>query len=106
MAIMEVPEYEVLADKVKNIEDDEKLNEAIKDWFEKIRTQGMQLGAKMICAAGTDILKKHLNKKTKPSLRDYERATTELIKMFSVPLKQKVTEQNNSGEDDGEEGSI
>jgi hypothetical protein len=71
MAIMEVPEYEVLTDKVKNIDDNEELKTIIKDWFEKTRTQGMRLGAQMICVAGEDILKKHLTKKSKPSLRDY-----------------------------------
>ncbi len=105
MAIMEVPEYEVLTDKVKNIDDNEELKTVIKDWFEKTRTQGMRLGAQMICVAGEDILKKHLTKKSKPSLRDYERATAELVKLFSVPLK-NITEQNNSGEGNGEESSI
>lgn len=105
MAIMEVPEYEVLTDKVKNIDNNEELKTVIKDWFEKTRTQGMRLGAQMICVAGEDILKRHLTKKTKPSLRDYERATAELVKLFSVPLK-NITEQNNSGEGNGEESSI
>ena len=99
MAIMEVPEYEVLTDKVKNIDNNEELKTVIKDWYEKTRTQGMKLGAQMICVAGEDILKRHLTKKTKPSLRDYERATAELVKLFFVPLK-NITEQNNSGEDD------
>lgn len=95
-----------VVDEIKDIKDDELLEKTIKDWYEKTRTQGMRLGAQMICVAGEDILKKHLTKKSKPSLRDYERATAELIKLFSVPLKQSVTEQNNSGEDNGEESSI
>mgnify|MGYP003463782871 CR=1 FL=1 len=51
------------------------------------------------------VMEKHLGKKSKPSLRDYERMTAELTKIFTVPLKNR-TEQNNSGEDDGEESSI
>lgn len=95
-----------VVDEIKDIQnDDELLTNTIKDWYEKTRTQGMRLGAQMICVAGEDILKRHLTKKNKPSLRDYERATTELVKLFSVPLK-NITEQNNSGEGNGEESSI
>ena len=95
-----------VVDEIKDIQnDDELLKNTIKDWYEKTRTQGMRLGAQMICVAVEDILKKHLTKKSKPSLRDYERATAELVKLFSVPLK-NITEQNNSGEGNGEESSI
>ena len=104
--IQEVPEHESLANQVKDIEDNEELKTVIKDWFERIRTQGMKLGAQMICAAGTSVMEKHLGKKSKPSLRDHERMAAELAKIFAVPLKQSVTEQNNSGEDNGEESSI
>lgn len=104
--IQEVPEHEVLADKVKKIENDEELRTVIKDWFEDTRTQGMRIGAKMICIAGMSIMEKHLGTKTKPSLRDYERMSTELMKIFAKPLKQSVTTQNNSGEDNGKESSI
>ena len=103
--IAEVPANEVLANEIKTINDDEKLKKTIEDWYEKTRTQGMKLGAQMICIAGEDILKKHLVKHSKPSLRDYERATAELVKLFSVPLK-NITEQNNLGEGNGEESSI
>ena len=107
MAIMEVPDNEVLANELKTIEDDELLKKTIEDWYEKTRTQGMKLGARMICLAGEAILKKHLSKHSKPSLRDYERATAELMKMFAVPLNNTdATEQNNSGEGNGEESSI
>ena len=104
--IQEVPEHENLVNQVQSIEDNEELKTVIKDWFERTRTQGMKLGAQMICAAGTGVINKHLSKKSKPSLRDYERMTAELAKIFSVPLKQTVTEQNNSGENDGKESSI
>ena len=103
--IQTVPDAEVLANKVKTVDDDDALKKTIEDWYEKTRTTGMKLGAQMICVAGENILKKHLTKRGKPSLRDYERATAELAKLFSVPLKD-ITEQNNSGEDNGEESSI
>ena len=95
-----------VVDEIKDIKDDEVLKKTIQDWFEKTRTQGMKLGAQMICAAGTSVMEKHLGKKSKPSLRDHERMAAELAKIFAVPLKQSVTEQNNSGEDNGEESSI
>lgn len=95
-----------VVDEIKDIKDDEMLKKTIQDWFEKTRTQGMKLGAQMICAAGTSVMEKHLGKKSKPSLRDHERMAAELAKIFAVPLKQSVTEQNNSGEDNGEESSI
>ena len=105
MAIVEVSDNEALAKDIKTAEDENILEKTIQDWYDRTRTQGMRLGAQMICVAGEDILKKHLIKKTKPSLRDYERATAELAKLFSVPLKD-ITEQNNSGEDNGQESSI
>ena len=104
--IQEVPEHEVLADQVKNIENDEELRTVIKDWFEDTRTQGMRIGAKMICIAGMSIMEKHLGTKMKPSLRDYERMSAELMKIFAKPIKESVTKQNNSGEDNGKESSI
>lgn len=89
-----------VVDEIKDIKnDDELLKNTIKDWYEKTRTQGMKLGAQMICVAGANVMEKHLGKKSKPSLRDYERMTAELTKIFTVPLKNR-TEQNNSGEDD------
>lgn len=99
--IQEVPEHEVLASKVKGIENEEELKSVIKDWFEDTRTQGMRIGAKMICIAGMSIMEKHLGTKMKPSLRDYERMSAELMKIFAKPIKQSVTTQNNSGEDNG-----
>lgn len=89
-----------VANEIKN-KSDEELKKTIKQWYEKTRTQGLKLGARMICTAGTDILTKHIGKKDKPSLRDYKRATEELIHLFAIPIKQAETEQNNQGEDDG-----
>lgn len=104
--IQEVPANEVLEKEIKTAEDDAHLKKTIEDWYEKTRTQGMKLGAQMICAAGTEILRKHLSKHNKPSLRDYERAVAELTKIFAVPLKQTVVTEQNNGESNGEESSI
>ena len=97
-----------VADEIKN-KSDEELKKTIEQWYEKTRTQGLKLGARMICTAGTDILTKHIGKKDKPSLRDYKRATEELIHLFSVPIKQAETEQNNletTENSNGEESNI
>lgn len=97
-----------VAEEIKNANDEE-LKKTIENWYEKTRTQGLKLGARMICAAGTDILTKHIGKKDKPSLRDYKRATEELIHLFTIPIKQAETEQNNletPENNDGEESSI
>lgn len=97
-----------VANEIKN-KSDEELKKTIKQWYEKTHTQGLKLGARMICAAGTDILTKHIRKKDKPSLRDYKRATEELIHLFSIPIKQAETEQNNletMEKSNGEESNI
>ena len=79
--------------------DEETLQSTIEKWFESTRTDGMKLGAKFISAAVFGIIQKHLKKKAKPSLRDYQRAMDEIIKIISTQL----TEQNDSeeNEDDG-----
>lgn len=97
-----------ITEEIKN-SNDALLTKTIEDWFYKTRNQGLKLGAKMICTAGADILQKHIGNKTKPSLRDYKRATEELIHLFAVPIKQTETEQNNSQTSEysnGEESSI
>lgn len=88
-----------ITEEIKN-SNDAQLKKTIEDWFYKTRNQGLKLGAKMICTAGADILQKHIGSKSKPSLRDYKRATEELIHLFSVPIKKAETEQNNLGEND------
>lgn len=84
-----------ITEEIKN-SNDAQLEQVIKDWFYKTRNQGDNLGAKMICTAGADILQKHIGNNSNPSLRDYKRATAELIHLFSVPIKQAEAEQNNS----------
>lgn len=80
-----------VVDEIKNANEDE-LREVITKWFESTRTDGLKLGAKMVSLATVEIIKKHLRKTTKPSLRDYQRCVDEILKILSVQL----VEQNDS----------
>lgn len=79
--------------------DEETLRSTVEKWFESTRTDGMKLGAKYISAGIFGIIQKHLKKKAKPSLRDYQRCMDEIIRIISVQL----TTQNDSEEDVVEE---
>lgn len=81
-------------EEIKNANEDD-IKKVIEDWFEKTRTQSMKVGAQFISAGIFGIIQKHLKKKAKPSLRDYQRCTDEIIKIISVQL----TQQNDSEED-------
>jgi hypothetical protein len=72
--------------------DETKLKEVINKWFEAMRMSGLKLGAQMISLAITGVIKKHLNKAGKSSLRDYQRCVNEINKIISVQL----TQQNDS----------
>ena len=76
--------------------DEETLHSTIEKWLESTRTQGMKIGAYFISAAIFGVIQKHIKKKTgaKPSLRDYQRCTDEIMKIISVQL----TQQNDSEE--------
>ena len=80
-----------VAEEVKNASEDE-LREVIEKWLENVRTQGLKIGAKFISAAIYGIIEKHLKKKAKPSLRDYQRCVDEIIKIIAV----QITQQNDS----------
>lgn len=69
--------------------DEEALKQIIEKWFESTRTTGMKLGAQFISVAIFDVIKKHLKKKAKPSLRDHQRAIDEIINIISVQLTQQ-----------------
>ena len=96
-----------VVDEIKNAKEDE-LKKLIEDWFEKTRTDGLKIGAQLISAAVLGVIKKHLKKGTKPSLRDYQRAVDEILNIISVQLAQQndseevVTEENKN---DGTEQS-
>jgi O-acetyl-ADP-ribose deacetylase (regulator of RNase III) len=85
-------------EEIKNA-DEESLRKVIENWFESTRTSGMKIGAQYISAGIFGIIQKHIKKKAKPSLRDYQRCMDEIIQVISVQL----TKQNDSEEtnDDG-----
>lgn len=72
--------------------EDDNIRECIESWFERIRNQSMKIGASYISAAIFGVIQKHIKKKAKPSLRDYQRCMDEIIKIISVQL----TQQNDS----------
>jgi hypothetical protein len=85
-------------------EDD--LKKVIEQWFESTRTQGLKLGAQYISAAIFGIIQKHLKKKAKPSLRDYQRCMDEIIGIISVQLTtQNDSETDEVVEENGNDGS-
>lgn len=71
---------------------EEDLKKVIEQWFESTRTAGMRIGAQYISAGIFGVIQKHIKKKAKPSLRDYQRCMDEIIKIISVQL----TQQNDS----------
>lgn len=81
--------------------DENELKKVIEQWFESTRTQGLKIGAQYISAAIFGVIQKHLKKKTKPSLRDYQRCIDEIVGIISVQL----TTQNDSEENVVEENS-
>lgn len=81
----EVKVSEVM-DEIKNADEDT-LRETIEKWYGQTRTDGLRIGAKMISTVVYGAIKKHiLIKKTKPSLRDYQRCVDEILKLVSVQL--------------------
>ena len=81
--------------------DDEAQQAAIEKWFESTRTDGMKIGAKFISAAVFSAIQKHLKKKAKPSLRDYQRAVDEIIKIVAVQLTPQNTSEENENTTEG-----
>ena len=84
-------------EEIKGANEDE-LTRIIEPWAESTRTNGMKIGAKFISAAVFGVIQKHLKKKAKPSLRDYQRAIDEIIKIIAVQL----TTQNESKENEND----
>lgn len=81
--------------------DKESLQKVIEDWFSRIRTDGMRIGAQYISAAIFGVIQKGISKNTKPSLRDYKRCINDIIKIISVQLTQQndlETEKENTND--------
>lgn len=74
--------------------DVEHMREAIAEWYEKIRTAGMIIGAQYISAAIYSIYQNNL-KGEKPSLRDYKRATKEIMAIIEKQLERKVADDSS-----------
>lgn len=100
---MEETNIKKAIEEIKNTNEDE-LRKVIEQWFESTRTAGMQIGAKFISAGIFGVIQKHIKKKAKPSLRDYQRCIDEIIKIISVQLttqnssEQSVTEETSNDE--------
>lgn len=75
---------------------EEQLKAVIEQHFERVRIQGMRIGASYIAAGVYGVIQKHTNKPS-PSLRDYKRMTEDIIRVVAVQLK---TEQNDSEDSD------
>lgn len=92
-----------MSEVVSEIKDatEEDLQKVIEGWFEKTRTSGMKIGAQYISAAIFGIVKKHLKKGSKPSLRDYQRCVDEIVGIISVQL----TKQNDLKEENENDGT-
>jgi O-acetyl-ADP-ribose deacetylase (regulator of RNase III) len=87
-----------VVEEIKNATEED-LKETIEKWFESTRTSGMKIGAQYISAGIFGIIQKHIKKKAKPSLRDYQRCMDEIIQVISVQLiKQNDSEEvSNDG---------
>jgi hypothetical protein len=100
---MEETNIKEVVEEIRGASEDE-LKSVIEQWFESTRTQGLKIGASFISAAIFGVIEKHIKKKTgaKPSLRDYQRMTDEIIKIISVQL---ATQQNDLEENIVEENA-
>ena len=88
---MEETNIKKAIEEIKSTNEDE-LRKVIEQWFESTRAAGMRIGAQYISAGIFGVIQKHIKKKAKPSLRDYQRCMDEIIKIISVQL----TQQNDS----------
>ena len=93
----------VITEAIKEIKeaDEVQLKELIETWFESTRTAGMKIGAQFISAAVYGVIEKNLKKKSKASLRDYQRCVDGILKIISVQL----TQQNDLNEDNTDDGT-
>ena len=81
--------------------DEETLRSTVEKWFESTRTAGLKIGAQYMSAAIFGIIQKHLKKKAKPSLRDYQRAVDEILNIVSVQLTRQNDSEEKENENDG-----
>lgn len=77
-----------VTEEIRNASEEE-LRKVMEDWYERTRTDGLKIGAKMMSAVIYDKIQKHLKKASKPSLRDYQRCIDDILKLISVQLTQQ-----------------
>lgn len=86
-----------VVEEVRNASEEE-LKSFIESWYERTRTDGMRIGAKLIAAGVFGAMQKNLSK-PKPSLRDYERCMKDIRKILAVQLaKQNELEDAETDE--------
>ncbi len=83
--------------------DEETLQKTIEGWYERTRTDGLKLGAKMISIVVFETIKKHTKKAGKISLNDYKRMTSEILNIISVQLAENDLEDNTMEESSNDE---
>jgi hypothetical protein len=103
---MEQNNIDIITEKLKQTNDAEKMELAIKEWYEKIHTQSLKLGAKYISAAIMGAIQKHLHKEAKVTLRDYKRCMDDIIKIISVQLRKEEIAESAKEEEVVEEKEI
>lgn len=94
---------EVVAE-VKNANEDE-LKKVIEEHFDRVRTQGMKIGATYIAAAVMGAIEKNLKKGANSSLRDYQRAVKNIKEIISVQLKEETRQNDLKVEEEADDGT-
>lgn len=91
----------VITEAIKEIKEagEVQLKELIEKWFESTRTAGMKIGAQFISAAVYGVIEKNLKKKSKASLRDYQRCVDGILKIVAVQLTQQNDLEENMFEE-------
>ena len=89
-----------VAEELRNA-NEEDLKELIEKWYERTRTDGLRIGAKMISAAVYDEMKKNLKKGKDSSLRDYQRCVDSIYRIISVQLVKRNDVKTASDNQEG-----
>lgn len=96
-----------VTEEIRGLADDE-LTGVVEKWLETMRAEGLKMGARYISAAVHSIIKRHLEKTAKPSLRDYKRCIEDIIILIAMQLQQENTQQNDleeATEEDANDGT-
>ena len=88
-----------ITEEIKNTTD-KQLKKTVEEWYEKIHTQSMKIGARFISAAVAGVIQKHIKKNKEPSRRDFERCISDIEKIIIVQLTQQndLTTENKANE--------